>query len=499
MSWVKNLIPLDRPEYATQPEALLTDLLWRSPGSSLSAGAPLNALAAISTPEGMALERLVAQKLQTSKGPVETYPHAVAADISDLIVRDGGEPSPMAAYLKSMLAPQARKARSAAFVPVQPALSSLQTLHGLVNKAAPPSLANIIESVGWLGGSPGKGAVARMLLITYSGSPSRAAGFTGFTDALAERASRHAWNTLFAHEQDPTRRLPWPGFSPGTVSVGSTELAIYKRTPFSWFWDHWQTLCSQEWANALPARRFVDWALCLLRTGLAFAYVWEARFFLALHAAIRERTSAQRFQELRSFLEEGRVLATVESADVPARERYAWTALGTVIATGYTARQAIHDYLTEHDAPELPVGAGDLPARLEAWVRSLPDSTAYQALARLPQASRNTAKNQQEFVRYLLLPRSADDDTADQTDFYYLMRSHPGGSWFEPGPEWLVVMTGLVARTPGGKCTLGGLVHDLSRLGLRVDRSVLIDMLEGAGLSSDSPDADDAVVVHSGF
>ena len=35
-SWLVNsLLPLPRPEYAKQTEALLTDLLWRSRGSSL--------------------------------------------------------------------------------------------------------------------------------------------------------------------------------------------------------------------------------------------------------------------------------------------------------------------------------------------------------------------------------------------------------------------------------------------------------------------------------
>ena len=33
--WIEQFLPLDRPEYAKQPEALLTDLIWRSPGSTL--------------------------------------------------------------------------------------------------------------------------------------------------------------------------------------------------------------------------------------------------------------------------------------------------------------------------------------------------------------------------------------------------------------------------------------------------------------------------------
>src|SRR5437763_16460992 len=35
-SWINTILPLPRPEYAKQPESLLTDLLWHSRGSNLS-------------------------------------------------------------------------------------------------------------------------------------------------------------------------------------------------------------------------------------------------------------------------------------------------------------------------------------------------------------------------------------------------------------------------------------------------------------------------------
>ena len=35
-SWINTILPLPRPEYAKQPESLLTDLLWHSKGSNLS-------------------------------------------------------------------------------------------------------------------------------------------------------------------------------------------------------------------------------------------------------------------------------------------------------------------------------------------------------------------------------------------------------------------------------------------------------------------------------
>ncbi len=115
------------------------------------------------------------------------------------------------------------------------------------------------------------------------------------------------------------------------------------------------------------------------------------------------------------------------------------------------------------------------------------------------QPQRRTANNQKEFVRYLLLERSSDDDFVDQADFYYLARSNSRHLWFHSGPEWLVVVTSLLCESPGGHCTLGSLLQDLSCLGVAVDRSTLVGLLEEAGLSTDSPDADNALVIRSGF
>lgn len=111
-----------------------------------------------------------------------------------------------------------------------------------------------------------------------------------------------------------------------------------------------------------------------------------------------------------------------------------------------------------------------------------------------------TPKTQREFVRYLLQPRSSDDDAADQADFYYLARTNSKRLfWFQPGPEWLVVIISLLALRPGGRCTLGMLIGDLAKLGIKVERWVLVSLLEEAGLSIDSPDADNALVIRAGF
>ncbi len=42
-------------------------------------------------------------------------------------------------------------------------------------------------------------------------------------------------------------------------------------------------------------------------------------------------------------------------------------------------------------------------------------------------------------------------------------------------------------------------MDDLRMLGLKVERRTVVEMLEEAGLSTDSPDADNALVIQSGF
>ena len=80
------------------------------------------------------------------------------------------------------------------------------------------------------------------------------------------------------------------------------------------------------------------------------------------------------------------------------------------------------------------------------------------------------------------------------------LRAATSGTFgLEPGPEWFVVVCSLLARRPGGHCTLGELVDDLASLGIRNERAVLVNLLEEAGLSTDSPDADNALVIRSAF
>src|SRR5262245_49798729 len=130
-TWIEDLLPLPRPEYAKQTEALLTDLLWRSEGSSLAAAGLLSELAKLGSAPGFHAstepDRLVPQlRPGGSKRLQRTFPIAETMNTSAVILP--GSPSPIKALLHSLLAPRARGDKSDACVPIHPSVVVLQTL-----------------------------------------------------------------------------------------------------------------------------------------------------------------------------------------------------------------------------------------------------------------------------------------------------------------------------------------------------------------------------------
>jgi hypothetical protein len=498
--WIKQLLPLDRPEYAKQPEALLTDLLWRSKGSNISQIIQLS--------REKELYKLVPKRYDKNRSKIiiETFPVAEKVNIQDLFIIPDNIADPIKPLLNSLLAPKSRGDKAAAVVPANPNAIVFQTLHGLVNKPGPADLAKIIEIVGWLGGSQGEGHVAKIFIEACNNSNSVDQGFTGLLDAIVSLIARKTWADLAAGKKGYD--IEWPKVAPGLIdpSRGKSLIADnYMYTPFRWFWEKWEVLCNPEnkWIEILPTRRFVDWATCLLRTGLSFAYLWEANLFVLLQDVIRKEMEYRKTgssstigrETLNSMCMNGAKLASIEPVLTPPSQKDIWPALRSLLARGYEVRESILglDQIFNINPGE------NLISLVNRWLNTL-TMEDLEILSKPSKVESETAENAREFVRYLLRPRSSDDDTADQSDFYFLARSNKANNfWFQPGPEWFIVTTSLLARKPGGASTLGLLLDDLQKLGIRVERSVLIEILEEVGLSTDSPDADNALVITSGF
>ena len=512
-NWLDALLLFPRPEYAKQTEALLTDLIWRSPGSSLATsvgGKPLfDELSRLKTKDDPKAwpepERLVPRQQKGGNNRTRgTLEMALSLPTAGRIISPQGATAPIEPLLQSLFAPQARGAKSIACVPLHPSVVALQTLHGLVNKESPSNLALAIETMGWHGGASSEGSVAAYYLSASQLGATPRQGVTGAIEWLLPEIAQHVWASLPAVYSKSFADWPaWPAVAANVpTSRQQSALAGYSNTPFAWFWNKWQSLCAPtgRWHHALPARRFVDWALCLLRTGLAFSYLWEAEFYCRLHERIAIRagnTPASPVNRLQSLLIDGVSLATIEPTGVPASQKNMWPATSELIARGWKARSLFWDEMLSNEA--MPAG-NSLIQSLEAWVAGL-NTDQLNSMGVQLQTTPRMANNQKEFVKYLLLPRLSDDDSGDQADFYFLARTSANSrqAWFRPGPEWLVVVTSLLCRNPGGSCTLGELTADLAQLGIRAERSVIVGLLEEAGLSTDSPDADNALVIRAGF
>jgi hypothetical protein len=298
-SWIDESLPLLRPEYAQQTESLLTDLIWRSPGSSLAlpgGKSYLDKLAELHRENKKlpGMERLIPEAAPgVETDLVQTMPLAEKAGLDSLVAVQAGACPPTKAVLRSILAPMAKGNKSLPCVPIHPEAVVLQSLHGMVNKESPPNLANVIEVVGWLGGAAALGSVACSFLQALGPGAQPREGITGLVDALFPLLARDVWAQLPTLSKDPAKALPpWPGVSPvpPTPAGHASLVASNHSTPFSWFWKKWSILCAQanRWYDVLPTRRFIDWAQCLLRTGLAFAYIWEAEFFSRVHGCLVE-------------------------------------------------------------------------------------------------------------------------------------------------------------------------------------------------------------------
>src|SRR5882724_9000110 len=93
-NWLDALLPLPRPEYAKQTESLLTDLIWRSSGSSLARDRLMDELASLKPASGvlpLEANRLVPRRRHGgSTRLLETLPLAEQMDTSAIAAGSSG-------------------------------------------------------------------------------------------------------------------------------------------------------------------------------------------------------------------------------------------------------------------------------------------------------------------------------------------------------------------------------------------------------------------------
>lgn len=491
---IQGLFDLPRPEYAKQTEMVLVDLLWRSKGTILGEKQALQDLPLRRKIDRAATRRLIVKSLRQGNRPrsgdlTETGPWAEQSMLSGAFSSEADARMFTAAALGSVEAPKARRDQSTTCVPVHLGLIPLQSLSGAVNKDQPPDLAKAVEVMAALGGSATYGSAAARLVQMLQASSN-----ASDLDRTFEAMGRHVWQQL------EVEKLPsWPGTLSATVPLSPVpdgQQGACAHGPAGWFWTSWQCLLDPAagWRDALPDRRFVDWATCVLRTGLAMTYLWEGAMFRALRDFIAEPTEPS-WERLAATFRRPELLR-IARPGTPLGERNINPLLLSGLGDGYHARQAVEEAVRE--ARGNGTACLDLDADAATNAAALADLTL-SFVDEVRPDPRSAPKTLREFVTYLMLARIADDAPADEADLYYLARRNRQYAWVEPGPEWLVVVASLAAGRPGGQCTLRTLSTALRSLGISVDRTTLVGLLEGAGLTQDSPDADEAIIVNAGF
>ncbi|WP_229230347.1 hypothetical protein [Sinomonas cyclohexanicum] len=362
--------------------------------------------------------------------------------------------------------------------PLSPSLALLQDARGVLVKRNPPDFAEILEAMFALGSdsSQREGQSASALWLR-----------------AVDRRLDH----------DPVLQAIDGAFMTGILSDGYERrpgdlghlegrqwAGLFPDTPYSWFARVWSALTSDDWVDSLPARVWVDWATTVLRLTMGLGFLWEAAWYERIAAAVIGRSVPATFTELvasvRPPLPWQSSRATVTTRDVASLIKHRLRR-GEKVRTYLGARMKEHAKarsLAAVSAIDFLRELSDEKGHVEALVKSLADGT-------------DKSKTVYETVKYGLQVREA---SGPYTDYFGVLKAH--GRRFvlvDPGTEWVTVVASLACRGRSRHCTVGDVLADLSRLGMRPELGDLVALLERAGMARGSADADNAVIVERAF
>jgi hypothetical protein len=264
-------------------------------------------------------------------------------------------------------------------------------------------------------------------------------------------------------------------------------------TPFSWFTTSWDRLCSDSWTCALPPSRWARWAVCVLRHALGFGYLWESNFFLEVARGIAD-TSRDPSTVAAWALRPTKPLVPHHSGGVSQMD--VMPSMKKLLTTGLACRRVLLEACNE-----IMAGPSPIPPSLVGLVEALRAKVTPGQLKALNsalggKADDGSSKNLIETVRYALLARGSDQAPDHSSLLKVISRNYTHVS---PGPEWIVVMSGLSGISPSGNMRLGDVRRSLEDLGFKPRIDFLLGELERAGLCASAPDGDDGIEINLGF
>lgn len=468
------LLPLNRPQYVSVPEAFISSLAWmvhdhRSKEISEN-GVPLGYMFRSET-SGTATLKIRATAPQAQK--LADYGQQLA--VQGLATNAKYEIDMAAAVLNSVAGVQAEKSKSQAASPITPAFALLQDMRGFQRTKNPPDLGGILEALFRLGltADDERTSAARLWL--------NAANRRCEIDPLLS-AINNATKVALLDAGYPERLEGDDGDRTNATEPDRTGL--YEGTPFSWFARAWQKLTSDEWVNALPARVWVDWATTVLRLALGQGFLWEAAWYETLARRILSGKPGN-WSEVREQVPE---ILPWKSSRSSVAVRDVAPLLSWRVHRGSRIRKILEEWLESHQAAQMDF--------VTALAQMSKDEDVKGSLTVALGSGERSAANTWEAVKYALLTRDASGPFAD---YYGLLRSSGRFLTVQPGTEWMAVVASLSCDGPGKTSDVATLMLSLQELGLRPEAGDLIQLLEKAGLARGSADADRGVIIESAF
>jgi hypothetical protein len=467
------LIPLPRPEYVALPEGFLSALAWNA--------FEIEGLEPPVSGKKLGLRFLFDKGVSTGKSvdfremwPSEDSLEEICEKLEVNGLEETGNKKLLAsAVLGSIKGTTTSKSKFVPASPLSPALAMLQNPVGLMGKANPPDLANILETIYALG------ALEKPTL--------------GVTDRYVQACEvRLANDSILSAIDGAFEECVWKGkrlrkVSPVAV-VGSEIRTLLQNSPFAWFHATWNKVTSAEWVLALPARVWVDWATCVLRTGFSMAYLWETSWYEALARSIlADGGGATTLAE--SVARDMDAPLVWRNSDAPSEIRDLSSKLKWRCYKSSEIRAVLEVYIKSNSLQDAKFEEFISMARSDSDLRAKLQS----ALTPNKDQSSGSADNLWEAIRYSLKAR-------ERGDHYGFLESSGNRYLFAaPGIEWGALMASLTAERPGATTNLGEVARFVRLSGAQVHSGELLDLLERTGLARGSADADLAVLVETAY
>jgi len=510
---------LPRPQYLPSVELILSDLIWQAlqmdaniwPDSTTGVGSGstdhrnvglVYESLATNQPKNVKIVASRPQVAQVAEAWSRQLPDSGFKVFSQLEAEILGE-----SVLDALRAPKAEDAKSRLAVPLTPAIALLQNNRGISRAASPVNWAFVIEMMYRLGATTShSGSSVTRRLWTAMDELSRQDSLLRATDQFIQRSLLpiQVLDRLKELNSAPDEHLQVDPRLVGVVPV----LPSFTQTPFFWFHNNWNALTSSAWVGALSSRRWLAWATTVLRAGIGFGYLWEARWYEVLSREVidlnanpnREPKSIE--QLLRDTMKSPLTVwlptgSSVSDRDVSSR-------LLKLVQRGHGLEAGFRRFFddTEKSDPDLLNQSATTGLRILSENKQL--ISAIESV--WSGAKAGESGGAWEAIKYVLLSRKSSsgqvrDDYNQQRDFYGFLSQHRKSKYLfvEPSTEWIAVIASLVRNDPATIVTLKPVREAMNCLGLQPSVDVLTACLEAAGLARSAPDADTGVKVASAF